>query len=304
MADPFSGDPFAGGNPFAGGAFNTPASQKPADLLRNAATSGDLGALVAILAKPEVTSTVLDSVDSGYFGGTALSFAAEGGHADAVAALLEAGASPGLPDRQGFTALHLAARHGHAACVEQLLLAAAPPDARDGQKLTPLHLAANKGKTEVARLLLQHGASVDAVGGEARTTALWRAVEAEHIDLALVLIAAHADPLLCDSVHRETPLHLAARDGHTTVSPLRNLVLACDCKPFLRECLCSQVVAALLTENPTLVDAKDWMRSTPLHVAPTVRRNIKAILGDCRRASVFGLTLGWYWHSTISLRCC
>ena len=50
--------------------------------------------------------------------------------------------------------------------------------------------------------------------------------------------------MICDATHRETPLHLAARDGNAAV------------------------VEALLGSNShALVDARDWMRSTPLHHA-------------------------------------
>ena len=236
---PFGGGPFGGG-PFGGGG----GGGGPAEALRAAAESGDVAAAKAQLALPDMTLKLIDAVDNGYFGGTALSFAAEGGHDAIVEALLAAGASPGLPDRSGYSPLHLAARHGHTACVARLLKGGAPPDARDGQKQTPLHLAANLGQTAATELLLEHGASVDAVGGEARTTALWRAIELEHTTLALSLIAARADPTVCDAVHRETPLHLAARDGH------------------------ANVVAALLGKGTgAAVDAKDWMRSTPLHLA-------------------------------------
>lgn len=230
-----SGGPFGG--PFGG-------SGGPADALRAAAESGDVEAAKAQLALSSMSKEVIDSVDSGYFGGTALSFAAEGGHDAIVEALLAAGASAGLADRSGYSPLHLAARHGHATCMRLLLQGGAPPDARDGQKQTPLHLCASKGQSDGATLLLDFGASVDAIGGEARTTALWRAVEQEHTALSLTLIDARADATLCDATHRETPLHLAARDGNATV------------------------VRALLNSNSqAVVNARDWMRSTPLHHA-------------------------------------
>lgn len=232
----------------SGGPFGGPCGGCPADELRVAAGSGDIGAVKAQLALPSMSEALIDSVDNGYFGGTALSFAAEAGHDAIVDVLLAAGASAGLADRSGYSPLHLAARHGHTSCVRLLLQGGAPPDARDGQKQTPLHLCANTGQTDGAKLLLDFGASIDAVGGEARTTALWRAVEQEHTDLALALINARADPMLCDATHRETPLHLAARDGNAAV------------------------VASLLDSHMhSIVDATDWMRSTPLHHASNTK---------------------------------
>ena len=230
------------GDPFRGGPFGVSSGGGPAEALRAAAESGDVDAAKAQLALSTMSKQLIDSVDAGYFGGTALSFAAEGGHEAIVEALLAAGASAGLPDRSGYSPLHLAARHGHTKCVHLLLDGGAPPDARDGQKQTPLHLCANSGQADGAALLLDGGASIDAVGGEARTTALWRAVEQEHTALALRLIDARADPTICDATHRETPLHLAARDGNAVV------------------------VAALLgTGTRAIVNARDWNASTPLH---------------------------------------
>ncbi len=239
MSGPFGGGagPFGPGGSSSGGL---------AEALRAAAESGDVEAATAQLALPSMSKQLIDSADSGYFGGTALSFAAEGGHTAIVAALLTAGASSGLADRSGYSPLHLAARRGHTECVRLLLNGGAPPDARDGQKQTPLHLCVNKAQSDgaVLLLLLDFGASIDALGGEARTTALWRAVEQEHTALALRLIEAGADATLCDATHRETPLHLAARDGNTAV------------------------VAALLGDGiNVIVEARDWMRSTPLHHA-------------------------------------
>ncbi len=264
MSGPFGGGPFGPSGSSSGG---------PAEALRAAAESGDVDAAKAQLALPSMSKRLIDSVDSGYFGGTALSFAAEGGHEAIVEALLAAGASADLADRSGYSPLHLAARRGHTGCVQLLLNGGAPPDARDGQKQTPLHLCVNKGQSDggVLSLLLDSGASINALGGEARTTALWRAVEQEHTALALKLIEARADATLCDATHRETPLHLAARDGNAAI------------------------VAALLGNGiNAIVEARDWMRSTPLHHASNA--NIAARLlkagADPLSRGASGLTPG------------
>lgn len=63
-------------------------------------------------------------------GNTALHGAAGGGHADALASLLDAGGDTLLEEknRQGNRALHVAAAAGHLACVQLLLGTAAEPE--------------------------------------------------------------------------------------------------------------------------------------------------------------------------------
>ncbi|CAN8027371.1 unnamed protein product, partial [Ixodes persulcatus] len=86
---------------------------------------------------------------------TALHFAAQYGHADAVALLLSHGAEPGLRNVRGESPLDLAAQYGRLESVS--LLAGA--QAHSLQRLatphhSPLHLAARNGHRQVVRLLL------------------------------------------------------------------------------------------------------------------------------------------------------
>ena len=217
--------------------------------LRAASESGDSASVSRLLGLSSVLANI-NAPDSGYFGGTALSYASERGHGVVVALLLEANASPGSPDRSGFGPLHLAAQHGHKGAVRALLEAKAPPDAKDNQHATPLHFAARQGHADAAKLLLAHSASVGLVGGERRTTALWQAVERGHSSVALLLLDAGADPSAKDTAQHETSVHLAARGGDL------------DTMTAILRCAGGSVAATSI-----LTEARSRQSSTPLHLA-------------------------------------
>lgn len=113
----------------------------------------------------------------------ALLLAAERGHHEVVAALLEAGANPASTDSGGQTALHLAAKGGHLETVKLLIRAGTPKDA------VALHLA-NLPELAYAPTPFTHR---NPEGGH---TAL-SLVYARHVDEALFtyLLEAGASPL-------------------------------------------------------------------------------------------------------------
>ncbi|KPC80795.1 MULTISPECIES: ankyrin repeat domain-containing protein [unclassified Streptomyces] len=84
--------------------------------------------------------------------------AACGGHAEAVEALLSAGAEPDLSEEFGFTALRWAAGLGHARVAETLLAHGADPDLTSPQGEGPLVVASRRGSVNTVRALLRHGA--------------------------------------------------------------------------------------------------------------------------------------------------
>lgn len=115
---------------------------------------------------------------------TPLALAARRGQIEAVDHLLTHNAALTPTDNvRGFTPLHEAAEHQHAAVLRRLLRAGADPDARNQWRQTPLWQAAWQAwhdNTQIARLLVAFGAEID---------------------------------LPDDKGH--TPLHMAARSGHT-----------------------------------------------------------------------------------------
>jgi ankyrin repeat protein len=120
----------------------------------DAAWAGDIGKLNALLkGQPDLVS----SKDAA--GNTALHWAALGGSAEAVQALLAAKADPNAANSDGDTALHLAL---NGAVARALLAGGADVNARNKLGRTPLHMAADKGRPEVAQALLAGNAEVNA----------------------------------------------------------------------------------------------------------------------------------------------
>ncbi len=136
-----------------------------------------------------------------------------------ISLLLEAGADVRARDDDGYMPLHLAARYGTAEAVRALLRAGAAVDARArgfsihyGWDWTPLHLAvANNPDPEVAALLLEAGANPRARGYEGETP-IHMAAGNEDPALAALLLEAGADANARGSTGR-TPLHQAARSN-------------------------------------------------------------------------------------------
>ena len=99
-------------------------------------------------------------------GRTALHHAAQGGHTETAALLLDRGADIKAKDYTesgyGRTALQLAALWGHTETAALLLDRGADIEAKAYYGQTALHYAARGGKAETAALLLDRGADIEA----------------------------------------------------------------------------------------------------------------------------------------------
>ena len=174
--------------PFLVGAGASP----PPDPVIEAARRGDVVALERLLEQGADANSARGD------GMTALHFAAELGHVEAVRILLQAGADVAAGTRIGhYTPLHLASRGGHVAVAKSLLEAGA--DARattTSSGSTPLHLAASSagGGAELIALLAEHGADVNAREVSAGQTPLMFAAGAGRAEAAAELLARGADP--------------------------------------------------------------------------------------------------------------
>ncbi|KXZ43634.1 hypothetical protein GPECTOR_84g310 [Gonium pectorale] len=182
--------------------------------------------------------------------GPLLHIAAEKGHLEAVAALLQAGADKDAADETSATPLHIAAENGHVEVVAALLQAGANKEAAAETGATALYIAAENGHEEVVRVLLQAGANKDAAD-ETGATPLHIAAQNGHVEAIAALLQAGANKDAADETGA-TPLHIAAQDGHV------------------------EAVAALLQAgaNTEAADkagankeAKDKTGATPLHIA-------------------------------------
>jgi uncharacterized protein len=194
-------------------------------------------------------------------GRTALTAAAEHGHHEVVACLLEKGADVNLPDRNRWTALMLAAYHGFAEVVEALLAQGANPNVSHADtQATALISASQNGNPAVVRRLLEAGAEVNARmrGGG---TALMCAAEKGHREVVDLLLARGADlralssndvnalMLASQHGHRDVierllaqgaPLNVQAKDGRTA------LMVACQFRhPEIAQQFCPELIASI-----------------------------------------------------------
>jgi len=125
---------------------------------------------------------------------------------------------PNSEPGNGATPLHAAAEHGHVDVVAVLLDAGAPIDDRSMSGVSPLHLASGYERLEVLSLLLEKGATVD-IGDMRGATPLQHGVAS--LDIVKALLERGADP---NARRRDgaTAVHAAASLGNAEV--LRFLV--------------------------------------------------------------------------------
>lgn len=187
--------------------------------MHDAARKGDAEAVKALL------TAGADPTPQDDDGRTPLHDAAENGDLPSVQVLLTAGANPNARDDNGRTSLHDAAENGRVKSMHALLAAEANPDARDDFHQTPLHLAARNGSLGAAQALLAAGASVNAKAQDWNDpddfdeTPLHLAAGYDHLELVRALLTARADPN-AESGTGHTPMHYAARGNIEMIEAL------------------------------------------------------------------------------------
>ncbi|TFV87334.1 ankyrin repeat domain-containing protein [Blastococcus sp. CT_GayMR20] len=98
---------------------------------------------------------------------------ARGGHADELAAYVDAGVPANLTNDKGDTLLILAAYHGHPRTVAALLARGADHSRVNDRGQTALAAAVFRQSAETTSMLLDAGADPDAGGPSARATAVF-----------------------------------------------------------------------------------------------------------------------------------
>jgi len=128
-------------------------------------------AVIALVAEPGI-ALVINAYDPS--GMTALHYAVTNGDAEAVAALLDAGADPFRRTAKGFPArgaIHIAAAQGDVAMLQMLLDHGVGVDELDGAGGHALLWAAYKGQPEAVAFLLAKGADPALVDGSGMNAA-------------------------------------------------------------------------------------------------------------------------------------
>ncbi|KAJ3102628.1 hypothetical protein HDU96_009575 [Phlyctochytrium bullatum] len=139
---------------------------------------------------------LLDAMD--VEGRTPLIVALAAGMSDVANALLNAGASLSVRNRNGRTPLHQASASGLTDLVSRMLAKGADPSATDNNLWTPLHIACWRGHASVAQLLLERGVDVECNSGD-WATPLALAARAGSLECCKVLLKFGADANATDS---------------------------------------------------------------------------------------------------------
>lgn len=174
----------------------------PIDLIRSYVTD-ELDALLKAGVDPNHKSDA-----------SGLSFlhrAAMGGRGDFIAKLLEAGADPNQPSRNGDMPLHGAAENGRADVLSTLIAAGADPNGRGNNGNSPLHYAARAGCSEVVEALMAAGSDPNGQGNDGNSPVHY-AARAGYFEVVKALLAAGADPNHANE-EGQTPLHSVCSYG-------------------------------------------------------------------------------------------
>jgi hypothetical protein len=124
----------------------------------------------ALLQSIAAGGGMVDGVDES--GNTPLIWAADGGHTECVALLLESGVDANVRGYLGATAVSRACRHGHIDVLTILLaLVGIDPDRANTKMQAPLHFAAFNRHRSAVQLMLASGASPWTIDRKGRTPA-------------------------------------------------------------------------------------------------------------------------------------
>ncbi|KAM9744852.1 caskin-2-like [Menidia menidia] len=197
--------------------------------LLQAVKSGDLQTAQKLLTRTKAGRKLLGSTKrlnvnfQDCDGFSALHHAALTGTSELLAVLLEAQATVDIRDSNGMRPLHYASWQGKAESVLTLLRSGASVNGASADGHIPLHLAAQYGHYEVSEMLLQHQSNPCLVN-KAKKTPLDLACEFGRAKVARLLLSSSMVAALLEGDRKEpgdsaftTPLHLAARNGHTDV---------------------------------------------------------------------------------------
>ncbi|XP_072105570.1 serine/threonine-protein phosphatase 6 regulatory ankyrin repeat subunit C-like [Mobula birostris] len=130
--------------------------------------------------------------------------------------LLDHGADPSIPDKQGYSAIHYAASHGSKQGLE-LIMETAMDCLNEGEGdffVSPLHLAAYSGHHVALGVLVEVLGTPDVRDCDGRTP-LYVAAKRGHTDCVEILTQHGASILIPERLTKGTPLHAAAASGHT-----------------------------------------------------------------------------------------
>jgi len=165
--------------------------------LLNAAKSGDIAQVKALMDAGNVDANVIDS-----FQNSPLMMAVDNKHLHVAEYLLQHGADIHLDNKYGYTPLMQAVMRNDAKMVNLLLDKGAKIDQKNFYtELTPLMMAVDNGSMELVELLMARQANLNLQDGRGRS-ALMHASAARQAKIAQRLMQAGADAKLKDKQGR------------------------------------------------------------------------------------------------------
>jgi ankyrin repeat protein len=165
--------------------------------LLNAAKSGDIAQVKALMDAGNVDANVIDS-----FQNSALMMAVDNKHLHVAEYLLQHGADIQLDNKYGYTPLMQAVMRNDAKMVSMLLDKGAKIDQKNFYtELTPLMMAVDNGSLDMVELLMARQANLNLQDGRGRS-ALMHATAAHQPTIAERLTQAGADTTLKDKQGR------------------------------------------------------------------------------------------------------
>ncbi|XP_042907067.2 uncharacterized protein [Parasteatoda tepidariorum] len=189
-----------------------------------AAAKGSVAVIKGLMKfDPKLVTTARSKNNS-----TALHQAAQGGNAEVVQVLLEAGANPTDETDEGYTPLHIAAKYGHLEVLHMLKSAISWRYASKKTGMTALHVASSAGQEDFVReMLTQVPATIlsekptENLEADYGFTPLHMAARYGREDVVRMLLnSAGVQVDAATTVEATMPLHLAARGGHLAVAGL------------------------------------------------------------------------------------
>uniref|UniRef100_A0A0K6SB05 Uncharacterized protein n=1 Tax=Chromera velia CCMP2878 TaxID=1169474 RepID=A0A0K6SB05_9ALVE len=175
-----------------------------------ASESGDAEKVKMLLADQDVC---VDGQD--IKGRTALSLAAEEGHAAVVRLLVEARANVDLQDKKGWTPFNRACMENRTDVVQLLLDAKANPNIKSNNGWTPLLELSQHGHTDLVRQVIEELNTNVNIQGTAGGTALMVASSKRHGAIVRLLLDANSDTSL--QYNGDTALINASSRGHADI---------------------------------------------------------------------------------------
>lgn len=152
--------------------------------------------------------------------GYALYVASQIGHMSAVATILRHGTDPNATgEDEGVSSLHAACRGGHREAAALLLAAGAEVNTSDARGMTPLLSAIHAGDLALVQQLLSAGADVNAFTVN-NVSAVHVAVACQALLMLALLLERGANVNSANAYNRKTPLHIAAELGNYGICKL------------------------------------------------------------------------------------